>query len=260
VARGKKKPAEKKTAKNRKSKRETRKSSAIVRVLTNPETGEEVRLQAYDQYPDAFKYMAKVMFISGTSRPADISNKLGIPENTVRTWVTREGWVPMKREVQRLASRDAVQIARTAMSNYLRDMDRGLNGIMNFLNERHAELKDEKKITDEGTIFKYMLEVWKVKLAIVRTLTYGVQGKAFTPHPSNLMFDGTEPAKLVPSLTSNSAEEILDGIPPYLKEAANFVLGMDLDNMDPAVLDAVAAQIDELKGLPEDDEDDNVML
>lgn len=261
MGRGKKKSEEKpEEPTKRKQKRGTRSSNALARILVDPATGEEIQLQPYDQYPEAFKYMAKVMFISGIARTADISKKLGIPENTLRTWVTRDGWVPLKREVQRLASRDAVQVARIAMSNYLRDMDRGLNSIMNRLNERHADLKDEKKIDDEAGIFRYMLEVWKIKLAIVRTLTYGVQGKAFTPHPSNLMFDGTQPHKMLPNLTSNAAEEILDQIPPYLKEAANFVLGMDLDNMDPAVLDAVAEQIDALKDLPEDDDDDDDIM
>lgn len=261
MARGTKKPEETPPPdKTARPKRTTSTSSSLVRVVTDPSTGEEYELQPYDAYPDVFRYMAKVMYISGTAHISEISRKLNIPENTLRTWQTRDGWVTLKREVGRIASRDAVRVARESMSNYLRDIDRGLNQMLVSLTERWENLDDDKKIDNEVTIFKFLLEIWKTKLTIVRTLTYGVQGKAFTPHPTNLIFDGTEVQKAMPSLTSNSAEELLDQIPAYMKEAANFVLGVDIENMDPAVLDAVAMHIDAANDNNVDDDDDNVML
>jgi hypothetical protein len=265
VARGKKPEEEtpKESQKERKAKRHAANNSSIVRVVTDPSTGEEYQLQPYDAYPDVFRYMAKVMYISGVAGIPDIAKKLNIPENTIRTWQTRESWVALKREVGRIASRDAVRVAREAMSNYIRDIDRGLNLMLKELNERWENLDDNKKIDNEATIFKYLLDVWKTKLTIVRTLTYGVHGKAFTPHPTNLLFDGTEQEKPTPSLTSNSAEELLEQIPPYMKEAANFVLGIDVDDLDPAVLEAVALHIDAKQDIidaEQEEDDDNVMF
>lgn len=261
MGRGRKKPEPvEEKAKTRKPKRVAKKKGEIVRVLTDPTSGEEVRLSPYDEYPDSFKYVAKVMYISGTSGIPQISAKLDIPENTLRTWQTRGDWVELKRKVGRLASREAVQASRKAMSNYVLDMDRTLNKLMETLHDRWENVPDDKKMDDEKVVLQNILEIVKVKLAIFRTLaSYGAHTKAFTPHPSNLLFDGTKDQGKTPSLTSNSAEELLETIPDYLLEAANFVIGVDENDIDPEVLDAVAKHIDSNKD-DEDDDDDNIMF
>lgn len=253
--------------KARKPRKVTKKTDSIVRTLVNPETGEIVEMTAYDQYPEAFRYMAQVMYVSGVASIHQIARKLNIPENTIRTWQNRDGWVAKQREVKRLASREAVRVARTSMSNYIKDMDRGLNSMMEVLNERWTAIKNDpegKKINDEVTVVKAVLEVWKAKRDIIRMLTYGIQGKAFTPHPTNFVMDGTLEPVVTPSLTSNSAEEVLEMIPPYLKNAAHFVMemDMDLDSMDPVVLDALAKHIDSLDDddVIDADDDDDIML
>jgi hypothetical protein len=49
----------------------------------------------------------------------------------------------------------------------------------------------------------------------------------------------------------------MDGIPDVLKESAHFVLGMDVEDLDPAVIDAVAIYLDTEE---EDDDEPNLIL
>lgn len=255
---------EPKTTKKRPGKpkrmRRSSKTRAITRVLTHPETGEEIKLQEYDEYPDIFKYVAKVMFLSGEAGITQIATKLNIPPNTIRSWQFREGWMNLKREVNRLAAQDAVRASRKAMSNYILEVDRGANLLLERLNNRLDGLEDKDKLTKEGDLIKFILDLWRVKLTIIRILTYGTESRGFTPHPADLQFDGTETKKSAKRLTMNSAEAILDGIPGHLKKAANFVLGVEGDNIDPAMLEGLAQHIDQSFEEDESDEEDDKML
>jgi hypothetical protein len=224
------------------------------RALVDPTTGGEVYLQPYDQYPEGFRYFAKLMYISGNLSMPGIASKLGMPVETVRTWSKRENWTLLKREVTRLANKEMVKASRKSMSNYMKDIDRGLNELLATLQERRLTV--DKKIDSEAALMRYILEIWKVKLAIFRTLTYGVQGKAFTPHPGNLIFDGMEEKSSSHALTNTGVEDIMDDIPDYLKDSAKFILGMGVDDLDPAVIDAVAIHIDDE---PDDDNFDLIL-
>lgn len=225
------------------------------RALVDPTTGDAIYLQPYDQYPDGFKYFAKLMYISGNLSMSGVAGKLNIPVETVRTWSKRENWTLLKREVNRLANKEMVKTARKSMSNYIKDIDRGLNDLLSTLQDRRDDV--DKKIDSEAAIFRYILEIWKIKLAMFRTLTYGVQGKAFTPHPGNLIFDGMEIKSPTHALTNTTVEDIMDDIPGYLKDSARFILGMGVEDLDPAVIEAVAIHIDDE---PDDDDDDEVNL
>lgn len=223
------------------------------RALVDPTTGGEIYLQPYDQYPEGFRYFAKLMYISGNLSMPGIASRLSVPVETVRTWSKRENWTLLKREVTRLANKEMVKASRKSMSNYMKDIDRGLNDMLSTLQERRLTV--DKKIDSEAALMRYTLEIWKVKLAIFRTLTYGVQGKAFTPHPGNLIFDGMEEKGPAHALTNTGVEDIMDDIPDYLKESAKFVLGMSVDDLDPAVIDAVAIHIDDEPDTTDDDFD-----
>lgn len=244
--------------KRRKPRREKRssKSTAITRVLTHPETGEQLILQSGDEYPDIFRYMAKVMFISGAHNIAQISTKLNIPAGTIRSWQSRESWLALKREVNRLATQDAVRASRTSMSKYIVEIDRGVNSIFERLNERLSTVEDKDKVRTESDIIKILLELWRIKLTIVRILTYGTESRGFTPHPADLKFDGLQDKKSAKQLAMSEAECILDNIPAYLREAANYVLAIEQDDIDPAMLDAVTEHIKASKPQEDDDDDD----
>jgi hypothetical protein len=237
-----------------------RKSQALARIVTNPETGEEVALQPHDGYPEMFRYVAKVMFLSGAHTTASISQAMNIPLNTIRSWQTRENWTALKREVNRMAAQEAVRDSRRAMSKYIVDIDRGANEMLEEMNKRIKGLGPDKLIDNEQDARKFILELWKIKLQIVRILNFGTESRGFTPHPADLQFDGTAAKPPVSSLTANSAEVLLNGIPTYLREATNMVLGVDAENLDPAMLDAVAKHIDEKLKELENDPDDNMLF
>ena len=234
-----------------------RTTDSAVRVLKHPETGEDVYLQPYDEYPDIFKYVAKVMFLSGEANIVDIGNKLNIPANTLRSWQRRENWTALRREVRRLAAQDAVRESRRAMSTYILEVDRGLNKLLGLLDERLTNVEKDGKLKSEGDILKYIMDLWRLKLTIVRILNYGTESRGFTPHPADLVFDGTEKKTTPKMLTATSVETILENIPDYLRNAANFVIGVEEDTIDPALLDAVAKHIDEHRKLKENDDDDD---
>jgi hypothetical protein len=222
------------------------------RELVDPTTGDKIYLEPYDQYPEGFKYFAKLMYISGNMSLSQVACRLQVPTDTVKTWSKRENWTLLKREVNRLANKEMIKIARKSMSNYIKDIDRGLNDLLVDLQVRRKDA--DKKIDSEAAAMRFILEVLKIKLQMFRTLTYGVQGKAFTPHPSNLIFDGMEDRGSSLPLTNNAIEDIMDGIPEVLKDSARFVLGMDIEDLDPAVVDAVAIYLDAEE---EDEADDN---
>jgi hypothetical protein len=57
------------------------------------------------------------------------------------------------------------------------------------------------------------------------------------------------------ALTNTGVEDIMDDIPDYLKESAKFVLGMSVDDLDPAIIDAVAIHIDDEPDTTDEDFD-----
>lgn len=238
----------------------TKKSTARTkktRKLKNPNTGEIVVIKAYDRYPEEFRYIAKMMYITGRAGVTEISKQLNIPKRTLDTWHRRDKWVLLRRKVQRLANKDAVKIARKSMSVYVRDIDRGLNDMMANLNTRLDEIEDDNKIKSEAVIYKNLLDLWRIKIALIRTLTYGVQGKAFTPHPTNMLFDGTEAQANQPQtklFSASAVEDIMQVIPDYMQEAAKLILGVGPEDWDDNVLDAVIEYLDEAddEGLGED--------
>lgn len=238
----------------------TKKSTARTkktRKLKNPNTGKIVVIKAYDRYPEEFRYIAKMMYITGRAGVTEISKQLNIPKRTLDTWHRRDKWVLLRRKVQRLANKDAVKIARKSMSVYVRDIDRGLNTMMANLNTRLDEIEDDNKIKSEAVIYKNLLDLWRIKIALIRTLTYGVQGKAFTPHPTNMLFDGTEAQANQPQqklFSASAVEDIMQVIPDYMQEAAKLILGVGPEDWDDNVLDAVIEYLDEAEdeGLGED--------
>ena len=233
-------------------------SSGTGRELIDPLTGDSVYLKPYDQYPEGFKYFAKLMYISGNMSVSGVAAKLNIPVETIRTWSKRDNWPLLKREVTRLANKEMVKAARKSMSNYMKDIDRGLNDLLSTLQDRRSEV--EKKIDSEAAIIRYILEIWKIKLAMFRTLTYGVQGKAFTPHPGNLIFDGTEEKPPTAGLTASPTDKLMGDIPEYLQKSAHFILGMDADDLDPAVIEAVAIHLEDDLEADDDDEPDLILM
>ena len=218
------------------------------RKLKNPNTGEIVVLKAYDRYPEEFRYIAKMMYITGRAGVTEIANQLNIPKTTLDGWHRKDKWVLLRRKVQRLANKDAVKVARKSMSVYIRDIDRGLNNMMATLNTRLDELEDDNKIKSEAVIYKNLLDLWRLKITLIRTLTYGVQGKAFTPHPTNMLFDGTEAQANQPQkklFSASAVEDIMQVIPEYMQEAAKLILGVGPEDWDSDVLDAVMDYLDE---------------
>lgn len=208
-------------------------------IVLHPETGEEIVLKSYDQYPEAIRYIAKLMYISGQAKPSEISKRFNIPLGTLRSWQTRDKWTFLKRQVTRIANKDAVKAARKAMSTYVVDIDRGLNGLMKTLNQRLDDVTDDNKMQDEGFIIKTLLDVWKMKLTMFRALTYGAHGKSFYPHPANLRFDGTEDTGAA-VFGQNELDKILGAVPEYMKGAAELVIGVGPEDIDEDVYDAVA--------------------
>jgi len=228
------------------------KSKRQERVIIDPTSGASLVVKEYDKYPDAIRYVAKIMYISGQALPAEISKRFNISINTIRSWQKRDRWTFLKRQVTRLANKDAVKAARKAMSRYVTDIDRGLNDQLATLNTRLEAVDDDHKMKDEFLIIKTILEVWKIKLALFRGLTYGVHGKSFYPHPSNLQFDGTKDKSGVPLFGQTEMDKILGAVPDYMKNAAKFVTGMGPEDIDEDVLDALTIHLEDLKEAEEE--------
>jgi transposase-like protein len=218
-----------------------------MQTAVDPNTGELLIVNAYDKYPQAFRHLAKMMYVSGQSTPVEISRRLGIPIGTIRSWSARDKWVSMRRQVTRIASKESVRQARLAMSNYIKDIDRGLNSLLNDLNDRLEDVEDDNKLKSEGQILRYLLEIWRMKIQLVRTLTYGVQGKAFTPHHTNLIFDDTQATTPPKLFQQTNMEEIVQSIPAHMQETAKFVLGFSVDELDEDTIDAVEAHLETVK-------------
>jgi len=246
-----------------KPKRQSRSRTKQARKIKNVETGETVALKAYDRYPEEFRYMAKMLYITGRAGVTEISKQMNIPKPTLDSWHRKDQWSLLRRKVQRLANKDAVKMARKSMSIYIRDIDRGLNKMMTTLNERLDQVDDEHKIKSESVIFKNIMDLWRLKITLVRTLTYGVQGKAFTPHPTNMLFDGTEERANKPQkqlFSASAVEDIMKVIPDYMQEAAKLILGAGPEDWDEDVLDAVTQYLDEINDNPRLDDDDEIIL
>lgn len=227
------------------------------RTLTHPVTGDKIVLQPYDEYPEAFRYMAKLLYITGQASLRQISKKLNIPVGTLQGWQTRDKWMTDRREVQRLASREAVQSARRAMSRYIINVDRGLNKLFTRMETRLTAVTADDKIKDEGAIVKHMLDIIRLKIQLYRALTVGNQGQMFQPEPENFIMDGTEAAKQKAGLaTSGAVDEIFQQIPGFLQEAAKYVLAMDVEDLDPQVVEAVDIYLENLERERRGDTDD----
>jgi len=231
------------------------------RTLIHPETGSKIILQPYDEYPEVFKYMAKLLYITGRAGTTSIAKQLNIPLSTIHGWMARDRWTFLKREVIRVANKDLIRSSRRAMSRYLNDIDRSLNKMLRTLDTRLTAVEDDDKLKDEGAILKHTLDIIRVKLQLFRSLTYGVHGQAFQPLPGQLVFDGTEDPKHGPLFTSGALDDIMKAVPPYLQEAAKFVIGMDMEDMDPEMLEAVTQKLEELdKQAKKDIKDDDNWL
>jgi DNA-binding transcriptional MerR regulator len=230
------------------------KSKRKDKIIIDPNSGEQMVVKEYDKYPDAVRYVAKIMYISGQAMPSEIAKKFNLNVHTVRSWQKRDRWTFLKRQVTRLANKDAVKAARKAMSRYITDIDRGLNEQLTTLNERLSDVTDENKMKDEYLIIRTILDVWKMKLTLFRALTYGVHGKAFYPHPSNLRLDGTEDPSAIPTFGQTELDKILSAVPDYMKAASKFVTGMGPEDIDEDVLDALTIHLEELKEAEEEEQ------
>lgn len=256
-----KEPVKKRKPRSDKGKKRT--SKLPVRVLVHPETGEKIILQPYEEYPEIFKYIAKMLYITGQAGTTVISKQLKIPISTIRGWMARDRWTFLKREVIRFANKDMIRSSRRAMSRYLNDIDRSLNKMLRTLDTRLANVEDDDKLKDEGAILKYTLDIIRTKLQLFRSLTYGVHGQAFQPLPGNLTFDGTEDPKHGQLFSQGALDDMMAAVPGYMREAAKFVMGMDMEDLDPAMLEAVTTKLEEMdkqaKKDIKDDDDDNWM-
>ena len=251
------KAAPKKPTKKRKRATKGKKT----RTLIHPETGTKIILQPYDEYPEVFKYMAKMLYITGQAGTTSISRQLNIPLSTIHSWMSRDRWTFLKREVIRVANKDLIRSSRRAMSRYLNDIDRSLNKMLRTLDTRLSNVVSDDQLKDEGAILKHTLDIIRVKLQLFRSLTYGVHGQAFQPQPGQLTFDGTEDPKATPLFTTGALDEVMKAVPGYLQEAAKFVIGMDMEDMDPEMLDAVTKKLEELdKQAKKDIKDDDNWL
>ena len=230
------------------------KSRRQERVIIDPDSNESIVVKEYDKLPEALRYTAKIMYISGQALPAEISKRFNISIHTVRSWQKRDRWTFLKRQVTRLANKDAVKAARKAMSRYVRDIDRGLNDQLETLNTRLGDVPEENQMKDEYLIIRTILDVWKIKLALFRGLTYGVHGKAFYPHPSNLKLDGTDDPKKVPLFGQSELDQILGAVPGYMQGAAKFITGMGPEDIDEDVIDALTVHLEDLKEAAEEEE------
>jgi len=231
----------------KKSRRRKNLPASQLRTVTDPTTGAITVMQAYDEYPDEFRYIAKMLYLTGQATPAEISQRMGIPLGTVRSWSQRDKWTALRRNVARIANKDMVKAARRAMSNYMKDIDRGLNTILETLNARMLAVPADKQLDNEGQIVRYLLDVWRLKISLVRTLTYGVHGKAFFPHPSNLTFDDTAEEPTAMLFGEHDIEELLQVIPAYMQQAARLVIGVGPEDLSEEMLDAVQMRLDEVE-------------
>ncbi len=237
------------TKKKRKPQRRarTRGNKGQIRVLTHPETGDKISLMPFDEYPEVFRYMAKLLYITGRAGPTAISKQLNIPLSTLRNWQSRDRWTFLKREVIRVANKDLIRSSRRAMSRYMSDIDRALNKMLRVLDTRLDSVVAEDQLKDEGAIFKHMGDLLRLKLQLFRSLTYGVHGQAFQPLPGTLTFDGTEDPKHGNLISHGALDDIRKAIPGHLQEAAKFVTAMDMEDMDPAMLEAVTKKLDDME-------------
>ncbi len=241
-----------------KSPRKSRKSSSSApaalhpsQVTIRPSTDDILEQFGDANYTQqtAKRYIARVLFISGAATIPTIAKKLEMSEGTLRTWHTRDNWRRLRQQVTRFAHKEAVTRARKSMGVYAKNIDSELNAVLATVHQRldKSTNTDLEQVVDESVLLKLSLEVMRTKIALLRTLTYGSQGKALAPHPMTVDMEGTaalpQPGGGV--LATTQVEALLQQIPEYMKEAAKFVLAVDPDeDIDMEVLEAVAHVVD----------------
>jgi len=225
VSRRRKTPLKKKS-----STKESSKSLAV--------TGEEgVFLHTPNApYSSAVVNTAKIMYISGKYTLKGIETKLNVNYDTLRRWQATDNWKRAKNQVIRFANKEIVRSSRKAMGVYVKNIDDMINRVDKKIQTRLSTATEEME--DEEKILKLNLEVIKLKIALMRTLSAG-QGTAHIPSPGSVNLEGTGPPSkaithLIPS-DDNVLEEILESIPDYMQRAAEFVVGLSIGEKDKVI-------------------------
>lgn len=191
-------------------------------------------------YPPAVRNTAKLLYVSGQASLQAIEAKLGVPYSTLRHWHATESWARSKTQVIRFANKEIVRSSRKAMGAYVKNIDDMINKVDGLVNRRLGVAKEV--VEDEEKLLKLGLEVIKLKIALIRALSSS-SSNAFIPSPGSVEFDNTAPktAKgilqgLIPS-SKDVIGDALKGIPDYMKDAAEFVIGLTADEGGNAVED-----------------------
>lgn len=214
------------------------------KALTKPSTAppgvpEVISAAVGDPYDENLRYIARLLFISGAASVPKIAKELGVKLNTVRYWRNADNWKKLQREVQRFAAKESVRQVRRAMGRHVAKIDRNINVIFDEM-QTLIQGSSLKPIASQSTAYKIMLEALRLKIALFRAVSYGASGRAMAPHPSTMLFDGTQ-EEVHGMLANTKIEELMDTIPEYMKKAAEFVHGIKLeDDVPPEVLDAIS--------------------
>jgi len=191
-------------------------------------------------YSSAVINTAKIMYISGKYTLKGISTKLNIGYDTLRRWQATDNWKRAKNQVIRFANKEIVRSSRKAMGVYVKNIDDMINKVDKKIQVRLSSATEEME--DEEKILKLNLEVIKLKIALMRTLSAG-QGNAYIPYPGSISLEGTEPpskalTNLIPS-DDGVLEEILESIPDYMQRAAEFIVGLTVGEEKEKVISGV---------------------
>jgi len=222
-------------------------------------------------YTPAIKNSAKLLYISGKYTLKGVSTKLNISYGTLRNWHSKDNWKRARNQVVRFANKEIVRSSRKAMGVYVKNIDDMINKLETKLQLRLKTSTEE--LEDEEKILKLNVEVIKLKIALMRAMAAG-QGQAFIPSPGSVEFEGTAP-KIAPvsgliSGSNDALDEAMQSIPDYMKKAAEFVIGLTLDEEEEISSGVPEAVVINLQGditldgeeeleeivMGEDDEDD----
>lgn len=205
----------------------------------------------------AVKELARFLYISNTAKLSVIAKELNIPEGTIRSWHHRGSWKKWKNTVIRHANSEQVKAARRAMSRYAKKIDDGLNEIIKNA-DKSLVSSSLDPIDKEEKAIGIKLEAYRIKIALMKTLTAGSTGRAMSPDPKTLRFTGTEEETTQSSgvIPNNRLEALLNLVPKHNRAAAKFIMGLDIEEEVPhSVIEAIAAAIDKKEGSNGDDDE-----
>jgi hypothetical protein len=244
------------------------KALAKVKEAQPPTVSEVLQTVGGPPYNDSLRTVARLLYISGAATIPMIAKELNVAEGTVGWWSNKDDWGKLKREVQRFASKESVRRVRRAMGRHVKKMDAELSTIVEDMNVLLTGGTLKPVATQSGAM-RLKMEAIRLKIALYRAITYGSQGRSMAPHPSTVIFDGTD-EDITGMLSNTRIEELLDEIPPYMEKAIEMVQGLSsAESLTPEVIDAITVILDKVtpeKDRPkhwvnkdEDEDDDSVL-